>query len=183
LVLGNYIKVYESKLDKTICNDLIVHYKENGIWKDSTFSSNTKNTGSSSVSMREHWIRPGKKYHNALDKTFQECVHSYIKEYPRITPVAYTGFRLNHYGVNGFMRNHTDNIYKSHGQKLGYPHLTSLLFLNDTYEGGEFLMCDQQYKYKLSQGSVIVFPSNFMFDHEVAKVTKGDRYTCMTWIM
>ena len=75
MVLGNYIKVYESKLDKTICNDLIVHYKENGIWKDSTFSSNTKNTGSSSVSMREHWIRPGKKYHNALDKTFQECVH------------------------------------------------------------------------------------------------------------
>ena len=109
--------------------------------------------------------------------------HSYIQEYPRITPVAYTAFRLNHYGVNGFMRNHTDNIYKSHGQKYGYPHLTSLIFLNDTYEGGEFLMCDSQYKYKLSQGSVIVFPSNFMFDHEVAKVTKGDRYTCMTWIM
>ena len=36
---------------------------------------------------------------------------------------------------------------------------------------------------KIKQGSVIVFPSNFMYDHEVKKVTKGNRYSVMTWIM
>ena len=181
--LANYIKIYESKLSKNLCNDIISFYKENAIWKDSTFSSNKENTGSSSVSMREHWVRPGKKFHNELDKTFKECVHWYTQEYPRITPIAYTAFRINHYGKGGFMRNHVDNIYKSHGQQYGYPHLTSLVFLNDDYEGGDFLMCDQSIRHKLNQGDVIVFPSNFMFDHEVEKVTKGNRYTCMTWVM
>ena len=61
--------------------------------------------------------------------------------------------------------------------------LTSLLFLNDNYEGGEFVMLDDTYKAKVKQGSVIVFPSNFMYDHEVKKVTKGNRYSVMTWIM
>ena len=32
-------------------------------------------------------------------------------------------------------------------------------------------MCDKTQRFKLTQGSVIVFPSNFMFDHEVEKVT------------
>jgi predicted 2-oxoglutarate/Fe(II)-dependent dioxygenase YbiX len=81
------------------------------------------------------------------------------------------------------MKNHVDNIYRSHGQQYGYPHLTSLLFLNDNYEGGEFVMLDDTYKAKVKQGSVIVFPSNFMYDHEVKKVTKGNRYSVMTWIM
>lgn len=181
--LTNYIKTYDNQLSKTICNDLIVHYKETGNWEKSTFSSNTENTGTKSVSMKQQWITPKNRFYNELDKTYKKCVHSYIKEYPRITPVAYTAFRLNHYGVNGFMRNHVDNIYKSHGQQYGYPHLTSLIFLNDDYEGGDFLMCDKTQRFKLTQGSVIVFPSNFMFDHEVEKVTKGNRYTCMTWIM
>ena len=30
LYLENYIKVYEDQLSKTICNDLITHYKETG---------------------------------------------------------------------------------------------------------------------------------------------------------
>ena len=133
--------------------------------------------------MNQYWVTPKDKFYNILNKTFKSAVDDYIKEYTRITPVAYTAFRLNHYAEGGFMRNHTDNIYKSHGQQYGYPHLTSLVFLNDDYEGGEFLMCNSTQKFKLKQGSVIVFPSNFMFDHEVAKVTKGNRYTCMTWVM
>ena len=180
--VSDYIRTFH-KLDSVICNDLIQYYKEHGSWSESTFSSNTENTGKSSVSMNQYWVTPKDKFYNILDKTFKSAVDDYIKEYTRITPVAYTAFRLNHYAEGGFMRNHTDNIYKSHGQQYGYPHLTSLVFLNDNYEGGEFLMCNSTQKFKLKQGSVIVFPSNFMFDHEVAKVTKGNRYTCMTWVM
>ena len=181
--LTRYIKTYDNKINPVICNDLIAYYKENGSWNDSTFSSSKKNTCTSSVSMKEYWIKPKDKFYVELSKAFRGAVDEYIKEYTRITPIAYTAFRLNHYTEGGFMRNHVDNIYKSHGQQYGYPHLTSLVFLNDDYEGGEFLMCDATQKFKLKQGTIIVFPSNFMFDHEVAKVTKGNRYTCMTWIM
>ena len=79
------------------------------------------------------------------------------------------------------MKEHIDNIHHSHGQKQGYPHLTSLIFLNDDYEGGEFIVTDKEYK--TSKGSAIVFPSNFMFPHEVKEVTKGERWSIITWLM
>ena len=74
-----------------------------------------------------------------------------------------------------------DNIHHSHGQKQGYPHLTSLIFLNDDYEGGEFTLCGESLDKK--KGSAVVFPSNFMFPHEVKKVISGIRYSIMTWIL
>jgi len=36
---------------------------------------------------------------------------------------------------------------------------------------------------KPKKGSVIIFPSNFMFPHYVKKVTKGERYSIITWLM
>ena len=94
----------------------------------------------------------------------------------------YTDFRINRYEANGFMKQHIDAIHHSHGQKQGYPHLTSLIFLNDDYEGGEFVLCGDKYIEKI-QGSAVVFPSNFMFPHEVKKVISGNRYSVMTWVM
>ena len=53
--------------------------------------------------------------------------------------------------------------------------------LNDNYEGGEFILCGEPLEKK--KGSAVVFPSNFMFPHEVQKVTSGNRYSIMTWIL
>ena len=181
---SDFIEVYNDKLIPETCNALIAYFNQNALWDTSTFSSNKENTGTSSkVDMKEYWITDKDQYYDVLKGVFRSAVDEYIKVHTRITPTAYTAFRLNQYAEGGFMKNHVDNIYRSHGQQYGYPHLTSLIFLNDNYEGGEFVMLDETYKPKVKQGSVIVFPSNFMYDHEVKKVTKGNRYSVMTWIM
>ena len=79
------------------------------------------------------------------------------------------------------MSRHIDNIHHSHGQTYGYPQLTALLMLNDDYEGGNFLIADNEYE--TAKGSGGVFPSNFMFPHAVKKVEKGTRYSIVTWLM
>ena len=79
------------------------------------------------------------------------------------------------------MSRHVDNIHHSHGQKYGYPQVSSLLFLNDDYEGGEFIVAGETYSPK--KGSAIIFPSNFMYPHEVGLVTKGIRWSVLTWLM
>ena len=56
-----------------------------------------------------------------------------------------------------------------------------LLFLNDDYKGGEFVIADKLYRPE--KGSAIVFPSNFMFPHEAKKVTKGIRWSIVAWLM
>ena len=81
------------------------------------------------------------------------------------------------------MKNHIDNIHHSHGQQYGYPHVTALMFLQTAEEGGEIVFCDGEYIPKQTKGSGVVFPSNFMFSHEVKEVIKGDRYSLMTWIL
>ena len=79
------------------------------------------------------------------------------------------------------MSRHLDNIHHSHGQQYGYPQVSALLFLNDDYEGGEFIVAKE--KYKTKRGSAIIFPSNFMFPHEVKIITKGIRWSIVTWLM
>jgi len=56
-----------------------------------------------------------------------------------------------------------------------------LLFLNDDYEGGEFIVAGEIFFPK--KGSAIIFPSNFMYPHEVGIVTKGIRWSVLTWLM
>ena len=79
------------------------------------------------------------------------------------------------------MSKHCDNIHHSHGQQYGYPQVSALLYPNDDYEGGEFFVADHQYLPR--KGSAIVFPSNFMYPHEATAVTKGTRWSIVTWLM
>jgi predicted 2-oxoglutarate/Fe(II)-dependent dioxygenase YbiX len=65
-----------------------------------------------------------------------------------------------------------------------HPRSVSCSFaLNDDYEGGEFAFFDRELKYKLKKGSILLFPSSFMYPHEIMPVTKGTRYSIVTWFI
>ena len=181
--VSNYIYYYPSVLGETACDNVIAHYNKNTFkgWKTSTFSTTNAVTGTSKVDMKEFWIKPEMFGYKTIQKGFDIAVSDYITENNKIKIQEYTHFRINCYETGGFMKEHIDNIHHSHGQKQGYPHLTSLIFLNDDYEGGEFVLCGEPLD--KDKGSAVVFPSNFMFPHEVKKVTSGIRYSIMTWIL
>jgi predicted 2-oxoglutarate/Fe(II)-dependent dioxygenase YbiX len=64
------------------------------------------------------------------------------------------------------------------------PRAVSCSFaLNDNYEGGEFAFWNKEKKVVLKKGSVLMFPSNFMYPHEIMPVTKGTRYSIITWFI
>jgi predicted 2-oxoglutarate/Fe(II)-dependent dioxygenase YbiX len=52
--------------------------------------------------------------------------------------------------------------------------------LNDDYEGGELVFWESE-TIKLKAGSIMIFPSNFMYPHKVMPVTKGTRYSYVSW--
>ncbi len=184
--ISDYIFFYPDVMDKKTCEWIINRYDTTAKWQQSTFSNNYGNTGTSQVAMDEYWIGPPDPYHKDIKKTFDYCVDDYINFHTGILEGQigreFTDFRINRYGEGGFMKQHIDAIHHSHGQKQGYPHITSLLFLNDDYEGGDFVLCGDKYIEKI-QGSAIVFPSNFMYPHEVKEVTDGKRFSVMTWIL
>jgi predicted 2-oxoglutarate/Fe(II)-dependent dioxygenase YbiX len=66
------------------------------------------------------------------------------------------------------------------GQQKGIPVLSLVGVLNDEYEGGELTFFDD-YKLDLKQGDVVVFPSCFLYPHKVNEITKGTRYSLVSW--
>ena len=71
-------------------------------------------------------------------------------------------------------------LFRSDGNMKGIPTMTCLSILNDDYEGGEFIMFDDM-EIKFKKGSTVVFPSCFLYPHLVKPVTKGVRYSCVSW--
>jgi predicted 2-oxoglutarate/Fe(II)-dependent dioxygenase YbiX len=95
---------------------------------------------------------------------------------------GYSNIRFNKYDVGTQMRPHCDHIHDLFdGERKGVPILSIVGSLNNDYAGGDFIMWGNQ-KIEIPAGSIIVFPSNFMFPHCVTNVTAGTRYSFVSWV-
>jgi predicted 2-oxoglutarate/Fe(II)-dependent dioxygenase YbiX len=78
------------------------------------------------------------------------------------------------------MEMHVDHIHSLFdGERKGIPALSILGLLNDDFDGGEFVMWDEDMK--LNAGDIIIFPSNFLYPHKVNTITNGERYSVINW--
>lgn len=84
------------------------------------------------------------------------------------------------YDVKGKYEAHSDTFHMMSDETRK---ITSLAILNDDFEGGKFYIMNGHDKIYPPQekGDIIVFPS-FML-HGVEPVTKGKRYTAVTWLV
>jgi hypothetical protein len=84
------------------------------------------------------------------------------------------------YDVKGKYETHVDTF---HARSNETRKLTILVFLNDDFEGGKFYIQNSHERFYPQQtpGTVLVFPS-FM-PHGVEPVTKGIRYSVVTWMV
>ena len=60
--------------------------------------------------------------------------------------------------------------------------LSIVLYLNDGFEGGDFVFPDLHIRVRPEPGLLVCFPSNRYYRHGVEPVTKGNRYSMVTWI-
>ncbi len=91
-----------------------------------------------------------------------------------------TGYTYKKYNPGQDYDWHQDEITDGAGLRMD---MSTTLFLNEPtdYEGGEFAFFNREKVYKFEKGDAILFPSNFMFPHEILPVTSGTRYSIITW--
>jgi predicted 2-oxoglutarate/Fe(II)-dependent dioxygenase YbiX len=126
--------------------------------------------------------------HDGLGQYVFQALQEYMLKYVRQEDERIKGFiktftpiRFNRYSTGTMMREHYDHIHSLFdGERKGIPILSILGVLNEGYEGGEFLFFDHR-EVPLKAGDVMIFPSNFMYPHTVKEVTKGERYTFVSW--
>ena len=61
-------------------------------------------------------------------------------------------------------------------------HIASVYYINDDYTGGEINFPDHKLKIKPKANSLIIFPGNESYLHEVRKIVDNDRYSSAMWL-
>jgi predicted 2-oxoglutarate/Fe(II)-dependent dioxygenase YbiX len=182
--LNKFIKVYDNIIPNSLCDAIINEYK-NSSWEDSLVASevvdkkirNLKQIGISDSGIIAQNYDVRKKLDDDMYMSAGEAIKKYNIEFPDSFIESDTGYWLLKYETGEFYTRHTDHYKKQ-------PRTVSCSFaLNDDYEGGEFSFFQKELNFKLKKGSAILFPSNFLFPHEILPVTKGRRYSIVTWFI
>tara|TARA_R110000824_G_scaffold121941_1_gene278473 strand:- start:630 stop:1202 length:573 start_codon:yes stop_codon:yes gene_type:complete len=131
------------------------------------------------------WSEDSLTYNKELHDLIWKALEKYIlKEYKNKYHRAWAGFSLikfNRYSKGQIMTKHIDHIKSLfEGERRGNPTLSIIGALNNNYTGGELIFFDN-YKITLKEGDIILFPSNFLYPHKVKPVTKGKRYSFVSW--
>lgn len=97
--------------------------------------------------------------------------------------------QLLHYGVGGHYLPHIDGYAEwvnPDGTKVWRKSvdrdLSFVLYLNNDFEGGDFVFPKLNVKITPKPGMMIAFPSTPFYLHGVEPVTKGTRYCIVTWM-
>ena len=180
----DYILVLDNVITPTLCDAILTEYKNCNDWVNAVVKNgedtNIRNCQTIGISF-DSVISNNKKTRQHIDQELFTCAAKAIQEYNKKFTLCDieqdSGYDLLKYEVGGFYTTHTDSFKDR-------PRAVSCSFaLNDNYEGGEFAFFNRELKYKLKKGSCIMFPSNFMYPHEIMPVTSGIRYSIITWFV
>lgn len=110
------------------------------------------------------------------EKNLQSIFKSSIK---KVEPPQFLRYDVgDHYEKH----NDSESYIKGKLKRVTNRDISLLLYLNDDYEGGELEFTKLQLTIQPKKGMLIAFPSYEEFEHKVHPVTKGTRYTIVSWI-
>lgn len=182
--LKDYIKVYKQFLDPKHCSQLIENLAGAKWGKHRFYSAATDSRshhGDDCDTTIEHI--PGK---DNVQESIKNAIWEYtLRDMAHMNkwfglPSAFTNAKFNKYNKLTRMNIHCDHIHSIFdGNAKGVPILSILGALNDNYKGGELFLCGEHID--LKAGDIVIFPSNFLYPHEVKPVQSGTRYSFASW--
>ena len=183
--IKDYIYV-ENHIPKELCKELIdeCNTKE---WGLHTWNNYGAGTNSSEKEKELLVMNATQEQQNKITPHLIKALNAYQVKHtcpgektqgPWLT--KFSPVRFNKYPVGTMMREHYDHIHSIFdGQMKGVPIVSIVANLNEDYEGCEFYCRGE--KIELKTGDILLFPSNFMYPHEVRETIKGTRYSFVSW--
>ena len=119
-------------------------------------------------------------YWNYIKNEITRVYGFYKAKFPMMASSKINQIDLLKYSVGGKYEVHTDHF------TTNVRSLSVIINLNEGYEGGDLIFTDQKKievkRIKLGKGSIVFFPSNFMYPHSIEPITKGVRYSIVSWL-
>ena len=169
--------IFPKHLTNNFCDNIIKTYISDNIQKELPYinkDTNTLNTNIRDVSRVLISVNTG--VGSTLVASALNANHNWWKY--NVTHAYQAEFLI--YKPNNHYVAHVDTV---HEHNADTRKLTALAFLNDDFEGGKFFIQTAHNKVYPPQtkGTVLVFPGYML--HGVEPVTKGIRYSCVSWLL
>lgn len=180
--IKDYIVIVKDVLSHEVCDAILTEYVDSNEWQHTHIKSGIDRNIRSATTIlmsQDQCIELNPQIRKNLDDQVfigaSNAITKYNEKFKHANIEEDTGYELLRYKTGEFYTQHTDSF-------LSQPRAVSCSFaLNDDYEGGEFAFFDREISVKAPKGSAVLFPSNFMYPHEILPVTKGTRYAIITW--
>jgi len=130
----------------------------------------------------------------SVDGLLAECLRVYMRLYPEVRPSIWwrTPSHVAMYGPGMDLGPHSDQMYERGNDEWGigadagqedrpvtefpiHNVVTTSIVLKDECEGGEMIFPHAGVTQKMTQGTVIMYPSSYIGSHGVKMVTAGKR--------
>jgi predicted 2-oxoglutarate/Fe(II)-dependent dioxygenase YbiX len=184
--IKDYIMLCKNVITHDDCDFIVNEYKDSTEWTRGKILDQTeqdenggRNVFNIEISIKET-ITKNQTNRMKIDAILFNSVSKILREYSKKFYVEFTrdsGYDLLKYDTGQYYKEHID-FHSSVPRTLSCS-----LLINDGYTGGDFSFFDNTLKMSVAKGSAIIFPSNFMYPHQILPVTSGVRYSVVTWIV
>ena len=161
-------------VDAKVTNGIDAQVLDTSIRKVSEFNLNLNSESQTKI----HWF-------NYLTRKLSDLIINYERDVLKGVSLNISKFNeinILRYENQGHYKPHVDDCINHHRT------LSIILLLNDDYEGGKLIFKSVDLQKDLhiidvKKNRAILFPSNFMYPHTVKPVTKGTRYSIVSWAL
>jgi hypothetical protein len=114
-----------------------------------------------------------KKCYEDVETNLKKCLTHYESLY---------NFKMDYMEAINFVRYNPGQHFAVHADH-GFSYtctLSSVMYLNDDYEGGELWFPYLNINFKPQAGDIVLFPSTYIYAHSSLKVKSGVKYSAVT---
>jgi len=183
--IKDYIVTLDNVLTPNLCDAILEEYASSGEWQQTVVGGGEVREdirNATTIQMSQDFViarnaETRQKLDAYLFTSVVAAVGRYKENFDHCRIEEDSGYELLRYKTGQFYTQHVDS-FKDRPRAISCS-----LALNDDYEGGEFGFFDRELVIRAPKGGAVFFPSNFMYPHEIIPVTKGTRYSIITWLI
>lgn len=189
----SYVLIRPNVISPQGLQEIISHIKKSNAEDLSVFDAEkTNKTGQTSwivdKETRDTQIVPMEQLYPKIEELLRNTVKNIINPYYEVEVSSSEIPQILSYSIGGHYKPHIDgeSIWVTpKGEKIWKKStdrdLSMVFFLNNEFEGGDFVFPDLKVRVRPEPGMMVCFPSNHHYLHGVEPVTKGKRYSIVTW--
>jgi predicted 2-oxoglutarate/Fe(II)-dependent dioxygenase YbiX len=189
----SYVLIRPNVINSQGLQELVEHIKSSPAEDLSVFDPDKTNaTGQTSwivdKQTRDTQIVPMGNLYPKIEDLFRNTVREIINPFYQCQVASSEIPQVLSYGIGGHYKPHIDgeSIWMTpRGEKIWKKStdrdLSIVFYLNNEFEGGDFIFPELKIRVRPEPGMMICFPSNHHYSHGVEPVIKGKRYSIVSW--